>query len=248
MDIVKNNNNIYGVKLQSYDDWIYKHSINQNKIWDEDVVNEILNNYIPDTDILDIGANIGLVSLGIIKKAKEKNISLGNIHCFECDTQLFNFLVHNLSSFNNINFYPFAVAHKELLCNLSLLDYNPGCNHIHTTIDENEKKDYDYSMLFNQAAHIKRNNVFILGTSLDNIKYNFKNKISVIKIDVEGFELNVLNGAKKLILEHHPVVIIEIYEQINFNSVLKFFEDVKYVSYRKIKNNEYCNQDYIFYP
>lgn len=248
MSIIKTSNNIYGVEITSYDDYIYKHSVKINKMWDEDIVNEILNNYKEGTDILDIGANIGLVTLGIIKKAKEKNITLNNIHCFECDTQLFNFLANNVSSFNNINLYPFAVAHKELLCNLSKLSHNEGCNHIYSTIDEIEKKDYDYSSIILQSAHQKRNNLFILGTSLDNIQYNFKNKISVIKIDVEGFEVNVLNGAKKVILEHRPVIIIEIYKKINFESVLKFFEEIKYSKYKKVINNDYPNEDYIFYP
>jgi FkbM family methyltransferase len=248
MNIITNNNNNYGVEIKSYQDYIYKHSIEINKLWDEEVVNEVLNHYQEGTDILDIGANIGLVTLGISKKAKERNIILNNIHCFECDTQLFNLLVHNLSSLNNIKFYPFAVAHKELLCNLSLLEHNPGCNHIYNTIDENEKKFYDYSSVIFQDGHLKRNNVFLLGTALDNIKYNFKNKISVIKIDVEGFEVNVLNGAKNLILEHKPVVIVEIYEKLNFSTVLQFFEDIKYKMYRKISNSEYSNQDYVFFP
>jgi hypothetical protein len=99
-----------------------------------------------------------------------------------------------------------------------------------------------------QDGHLKRNNVFLLGTAIDNIKYNFKNKISVIKIDVEGFEVNVLNGAKNLILEHKPVVIVEIYEKLNFSTVLQFFEDIKYKMYRKISNSEYSNQDYVFFP
>jgi hypothetical protein len=65
---------------------------------------------------------------------------------------------------------------------------------------------------------------------------------------VEGFEVNVLNGAKNLILEHKPVVIVEIYEKLNFSTVLQFFEDIKYKMYRKISNSEYSNQDYVFFP
>jgi FkbM family methyltransferase len=248
MNIITNNSNIYGVEIKSYNDYIYNHSITINKLWDEEIVNEVLNNYIEGTDILDIGANIGLITLGITKKAKERNINLGNIHCFECDTHLFNLLESNVSSLNNVNLYPFAVAQKELLCNLSLLDSNQGCNHIYSTIDEKEKTNYDYSMLFYQDAHQKRNNVFILGTALDNISYNFKNKISIVKIDVEGFELNVLNGAKKLILEHRPIIIVEIYKKINFELVLRFFEEINYTKYNTITNNMYNNEDYIFYP
>jgi FkbM family methyltransferase len=245
MEIIKSENNVYGVDIVSYEDFIYQLSIKENRLWDEEVVVEILNNYIQGTDILDIGANIGLVTLGVLKKANEKNIFINKIHCFECDTQLFNLLKSNVSTFNNIYLYPFPVAQKEILCNLSLLDYNHGCNYIYSTQDGIEKKDY--SSFSESDYHFKRDNIFFLGTSLDNIKYNFKNKISVIKIDVEGFELNVLNGAIFIILENRPVIIVEVFEK-NFNNVLKFFEKVKYSSYIKLNSSIYQNEDYIFYP
>jgi FkbM family methyltransferase len=248
MNIITNNNNIYGVEIQSYDDYIYKHSIEANRLWDEEVVNEILNNYKENTDILDIGANIGLVTLGVIKKAQECGISLQNIHSFECDPTTFTLLANNTSKYTSVKLYPFAVAHKELLCNLTRLPKNLGTNHIYNTIDENKQEKYDYSSLFYVSAHEKRNNIFILGTSLDNIQYTFKSPISVMKIDVEGFEVNVLNGAKNLILRDRPTIIVEIYEQINLEAVQQFFIQVNYRSYKKLLNSVYTSQDYVFYP
>jgi hypothetical protein len=88
----------------------------------------------------------------------------------------------------------------------------------------------------------------ILGIALDTIEYQFKNKISVIKIDVEGYELNVLEGAKGLIMKHRPIIITEIYEKINFDKVMNFFKFLNYKRFRKINNPEYANEDYIFFP
>ena len=46
---------------------------------------------------------------------------------------------------------------------------------------------------------------------LDNFK--FSNKISFIKIDVEGHELKVIDGAKETLKKHKPNLLIEIEEK-----------------------------------
>ena len=54
--------------------------------------------------------------------------------------------------------------------------------------------------------HIKNYNGSINLRTLDS--YNFQN-VDIIKIDVEGFEIPVLNGAKQTILSQQPVIQIE---------------------------------------
>lgn len=39
-------------------------------------------------------------------------------------------------------------------------------------------------------------------------------KVDVMKIDVEGFEIEVLNGARKLITQHSPLIIIEVANEL----------------------------------
>jgi hypothetical protein len=123
-----------------------------------------------------------------------------------------------------------------------------GCNYIYSSKDETNNINYDYSTLFNTDCHTKNTNLCVLGVALDSIKYQFSNKISVIKIDVEGYELKVLEGAEELIRLHRPVIIIEIFESINFDKVMEIFKKVEYKSYRKINNKNYSSQDYIFFP
>lgn len=67
----------------------------------------------------------------------------------------------------------------------------------------------------------------------------------LIKIDTEGFELNVLNGSKKLIRDHNPFIIFESLE--NKNSVYNFFLIHNYAiidlkSYKKVDKKKFYSK------
>ena len=61
-------------------------------------------------------------------------------------------------------------------------------------------------MVVNDKKKNKNNKKIVLN-KLDNIK--FDNKISFIKIDVEGFEQRVLEGGLKTIKHHKPIILFE---------------------------------------
>jgi FkbM family methyltransferase len=247
MEII-DNNTVYDVPVKCFNDFIYKHSIVHNKFWDEEIVNEILK-YLPDgTDILDIGANVGLITLGLIKRAKEENRKLGNIHCFECCLDVIPLLSYNISSFDNVKLYPFALSDKQELCQVTTLEMNMGCNYIYNSTDKNKKTEYDYSMCFYTGQHDNKDNTFILGIPLDSIGFQFTNRIGVMKIDVEGFEVKVIKGATELIKKHKPVIIIEIFEKIHLDIVINLFKELNYNNYIKVYNSMYNNEDYVFFP
>ena len=64
--------------------------------------------------------------------------------------------------------------------------------------------------------------------SLDSISYIFTNNVSVIKIDVEGFEFLVLNGSKTFLEKHKPIIFIEIFEA-QYNKTLELLNSLNYV-------------------
>ena len=66
---------------------------------------------------------------------------------------------------------------------------------------------------------------------LDTLYFNNLNeKISAIKIDTEGEDLNVLLGAEKLINKDRPQIIIEVREENKFK-ISKFLRDYSYKLY-----------------
>ena len=52
MDIITTNSTVYGTEIKSFNDYIYKHSIEINKLWDEEIIDEILSNISDNSDIL----------------------------------------------------------------------------------------------------------------------------------------------------------------------------------------------------
>ena len=64
--------------------------------------------------------------------------------------------------------------------------------------------------------------------------FNFDNKISLIKIDVEGHEIEVIDGAKITIEKNKPVLLVEIEEQHskkNVNDSINYINTLGYNSF-----------------
>ena len=49
--------------------------------------------------------------------------------------------------------------------------------------------------------------------TLDNSFSSFQSRVSFIKIDVEGFELEAIKGSEKVLREHRPILVIESWSQ-----------------------------------
>jgi hypothetical protein len=52
--------------------------------------------------------------------------------------------------------------------------------------------------------------------------------ISFIKIDVEGFELEVLEGSIKTINENRPIINLEYHKEADANLLFKFIDNINY--------------------
>jgi FkbM family methyltransferase len=218
---------VYGQVIATFDDYIFKNSIEMDKQWEEHNCSVISSHMKPGTDFIDIGANIGLVTLGV------KNVT-GNIHCFECNTETFNFLKHNTSTRDNVILYNFGLSDKHTLGTMAVNEYNQGCNHFDSTLDET----FEYEHTKNNKNLKKNNKLFFSLVPLDFMKDTFTNKISVIKIDVEGMEYHVLKGAKEIILKHKPALLVEIFA-VNKKKVHDLLQEYGYTRVEYLGNEDY---------
>ena len=199
-------------------------------------------------DALDIGVYRGVYSYKLSRNFKQ-------IHSFEPNPLLYPYLKKNLKKImNNVNLYNIGLSNKNGQVDLKLPTrsksifkdnieelFKLGAGSIHPGKSFNSFKSI--------PVKIKK---------LDDI--NLENNIKFIKIDVEGHEIEVIQGGEKTIKDNKPVLLIEIekrHSQRNVEesiSIIKkygyncyFTKDNELISSDKLENKEIVN-NYFFLP
>ncbi len=186
-----------------------------------EVIHELV---FPGSICFDIGANIGVYSL-IFSKLSGGSC---NVHSFEPVNHIRDKLVANarLNGYDGLNVNDFALGEAA------------------TTIDMYQVKEGVFrsgtsSFLKNEAVDAIGPDNFevkpVSVSTLDNyVKERAISRIDFIKIDVEGFEWNVLQGAVNSVEQLRPSILME-YDDIRHKPVSSemrnFFERARYTVY-----------------
>lgn len=184
---------------------LYKDSVLSKPIFEGFEVDEIefMQMFLKEGDtFIDIGANIGLFSLmasGIVGDS-------GKVICYEPSPTTFTRLQENISlnNFRNIEARNIGLSDTNgiLKLNISESGYEAW-----NTFAGNSQDNY-----FQKAVEV---NVSALDDELTGID---KSKISLLKIDVEGWEKFVLKGASRFFSDYSPVLMIEFTEANTFSA------------------------------
>lgn len=234
--------NIYRQNIKTDIDYIFINSILQNKWWDEILVDKIANLLEDDTDFIDVGACTGLISLAV-NLYNKNNI---NIHCFECNIDSFIKLKFNTKDHKNINIYNFGLGDKFMLGNISTTRHNNGVSFIKNEYSEENTRENNYKCFdIIENTNILERNTFFSIVKLDDIKYMFKKRVSVIKIDIEGYEKKFLLGAKEFIQENKPYIFIEIFDELK-NEIFELLYNMNYHLIEHIQKSNESSIDYLF--
>jgi len=156
-------------------------------------MNELIKVSKNKKNIFDVGANIGYTSL-LMGKA---NHSKSNVYAFEPDPNTYQNLLHNLKLNKISSIYPYnlGIGKKE---SREKLVVSQNGNLGENSINNNAKENFNWITLTSIDLFCVKNNV---------------DKIDLIKIDVEGYEYNVLKGAEKTINKDKPVLFVEIIDE-----------------------------------
>jgi|TARA_B100001063_G_scaffold187736_1_gene177990 FkbM family methyltransferase len=175
---------------------------------------------------LDIGANSGYYSFFFANKFKNLKVK-----AYEPNFDAFNKFKKTLNknSFKNIEVFNFGLSDQEKKVKMySLITHN--YTHSNSTISKN-LNDVD----------IENYNIFEALLKLGDNQFNFYEKKLLIKIDVEGHEIETLKGLIKNLLNNKCLILIEI-------SNKKFSEVNRYLvknSFKQIFKSKY-RSDYVY--
>ena len=189
---------------------LIRNEIIDNKIFDRKVYETAIQYIKDDTIVLDVGANFGQLSV-LLSKCK-KNVE---VYSFEASKYIFEILEKNVQINNaNVKLFHKLVGNETeqelFIKKLNISKFNTyGSNMIEKTEIRNEN-----SPNIEKINSIKIDDIF------------FDKKISLMKIDVQGYDLEVLKGSKKTIIKQQMPIIFEYEEDFakDFNYTFKNFE------------------------
>ena len=167
-------------------------------------------------DLLDVGANIGIMSYHLSKQFADRSVL-----AIEPMPSNLSVLMKIKDHFNldNVEIVPTAVGDKdgesvEMVLPLNGKVKMQGLAHVvHDSITEwNEGEKFS-----------------ITSDTLDTICEG--RKIAGIKMDIENYEIFALRGASKLIERDKPVVYLELWENENRDQCFSFLKGLGYAAY-----------------
>jgi FkbM family methyltransferase len=145
-----------------------------------------------DSRVLDVGANIGMTAIAL-----SRICTRGKIVAIEPVRRTFEYLRQNLTKAGarNVKLVNFALGQSEGSVVMQGHPSNFACSFVadNYTIPANDH--------FSQRVSVKRLDDIFSDLSLDRLDF--------MKIDVEGFELEVLAGAKEILNLYKPIVFLE---------------------------------------
>ena len=174
----------------------------ENKLWEDWLEKYIKETYVENTNMIDVGANIGTFSFMMSKYISENS----HIYAFEpVYSEIFAMNVKQNDLEDKIKMYPIGLSDKNEKFEGGKIDFSKTANYGFTQID-NLKKANDSTEMIIEVVKLDDLNI-------DNVSF--------IKIDVEGSERKVLDGAINTIFKNTPTILIEIWCTSN-NSIKKY--------------------------
>ena len=205
-------------------------NLNVSEPWMTELLNVILP--VGDKKFVDVGVNIGQTLLKLKSVSSDiKYIGFEpNVNCIHYVDKL----IHE-NDFQNITIVPVGISSETTLGELNF--------YFDTSTDSSASMLSDFRP--NQKIVKKE---FIPLFDINKIKRIIDlTDISILKIDVEGAELEVLKSFKDIIFENEPIILIEILPVYNFendyrlkrqNEIQNLIKETNYSIFRVLKNAE----------
>lgn len=168
---------------------------------------------------LDVGANIGYYATFESKIVGDQ----GKVIAIEPSPINFRYLKHNLSLQNKNNFEAYNIAAGNIEENLDFLIFNKKSN---------------YCQVLRQGQDIPPETkvISVPTKQIDTLlKENPIDKLDLLRMDIEGYEWEAIQGAKETIKKFNPMIKIEVHLSVIGSDITKkIFEFLKNNGYNTV--------------
>lgn len=152
--------------------------------YEESTLDALLSSLPSDGIFVDIGANVGYLSRAVLKKGKPSKV-----FAVEANPKLIPFLQNNLRIFSNVEIFPVALSDSEG----EIVLYAGKDSNVSSVHEGYTEGHHNYSPKW--ISEISA--ITVKKTTADHLFIHLP-KIDLMKIDIEGHELNALLGMARL--------------------------------------------------
>ena len=201
-----------------------------NKLWENNSVLQFFKDIDKNkkVNIIDVGAQSGLYTL------YAKYLPNASFFSFEPFKLTYNLLNDNIKLNNISNVKTFNIGLSDTI----------GKNTLNVCNSHNGLHTMGKNLIrFKDSTEIPIN-----VDTIDNLFYKNDIPVNYIKIDTEGWELNILKGSINTIKKYKPIIQIEwvlsnmIQCNVNESDLISFFKENDYYEYAV------CDEEKLFYP
>ena len=160
---------------------------------------------VSNSTAIDIGSNIGNHAIEFAKYFKK-------VICYEPNPRAYDLLATNTKHLKNVEVFNWGIGSKEEFLKLQENINNIGGSSAKYQIDEKNIVNIEIKPLDNDFDSLK--------------------KVMLLKIDVEGMEIDVLRGAEKIITKFYPLICFEQHK----TDFLKNFHETEVIDWLREKD------------
>ncbi|MGZ3756201.1 MAG: FkbM family methyltransferase [Mucilaginibacter sp.] len=215
----------YYLPTHAYQD-VVANAIKDNLVFEKEVVDLAFKYILKDTAVLDVGANFGQMSVLFSEKTGDK----GRVYSFDADDFVYGILVKNIEANNK----------KDKIVPIFGAVHNKENEMLYFPVQDFEK--YGAYGAYGVDYNAKTGRT-VKSITIDSM--NILEPISFMKIDIQGGDLQAMQGAVNTIKRNKMPILFE-YEyhfeddfNLNFQEYVDFVRDIGYVFKKVINGHNY---------